>query len=119
MREMRVAIRRSRPPAGGSGGIAACAVASRAWAQLLRRQEEVLEEEGRELGPAGESRLAIHRERLLANGAVARAPQAGHLLQGEALEEEKRHLSLSRGELPALELAVDGGPEASQHVLGL
>ena len=58
------------------------------------REKKIFEEERRQIRSARKSRLAIHGERLLTYGALARMPKLGNLLVTKALELEQRDLTL-------------------------
>src|SRR6185312_2833014 len=62
-----------------------------------------------EIGTSLEICFAVNRPRLLPDRAFARAAQSRDLLHRQALQKEPGDIALCGGELPAVELAVNGG----------
>src|SRR6266853_3846226 len=83
------------------------------------RQQEVFEEERGEVGPAAEAGLAVDREGLLANGALACLAQLGDFLVSQALELEEGDVALGGGQTPLVELPIDGDAESLEDILRL
>src|SRR5438105_3358590 len=83
------------------------------------RQEEVLEEERREIGASRKTGLPVNRERLLADCPLACLAQVSDFLMPETLELEQRDVAFSRRQAPLVELGVDGYAQALEHVLRL
>ena len=68
----------------------------------------------RQLGPTLQTRLLVHRHRVLPHGALAPAGGGRDLLVPASLEQEKRNLPLGGRELPGVELLVHRSPQPFQ-----
>src|SRR5438128_9201 len=82
-------------------------------------QEQIFEKERGEVGAAAQPGLAIHGERLLTHGPLARLAKLGNFFVPQPLQLQQRNLALGRRQPPAVELMIDGGAQTLQHMLRL
>jgi len=85
--------------------------------RALRRKEQVLEEESRELGPSAEVRFSVHGERLLSCGPLGGAARVRDLLHAQTFEQQDGDVALGVGQRPSVALTLDRSAETLERAL--
>lgn len=85
---------------------------------FLSRQHEVVQEERGELGPPLQPGLPVDLHGVLPHRPFRPFELRGRLLVPRSLEDQQCHVALGAGEVPGVELPIDGVGEARSRGFG-